>query len=301
MPRPFWSGQLRISLVSVGISLVPATETKSEIHFHQIDRRTGARVRNQLVSSADGEPLEKNDVVKGYEFEKNEFVQIEPAEMAKLRIASRSAIDVERFVDLEDISPSYYEKPYFVIPESPSAAEAFAVVRKALAETKRVALGKVALGGRERLIALVAPTEDQLRGMYGYTLRFAEELRDPAKYFAEIPAHTIVQEQLALAKELIRQKSGRFVPDQFHDGYEDALRALIEAKLKREPLARQEKRAPRGKVIDLMDALRQSVGRPSAQKTAGKAAQPRRDNAGKNKIHAMPAAARAARSRRKSA
>lgn len=299
MARPFWSGQLQISLVSFGVRLMPATEAKSEIRFHQIDRRSGERVRHQKVSSSDEEPVEKGDIVKGYEYSKGEYIQIEPDEIDQLRIASRHAIELEQFVRLDEIDPSYYEKPYFVLPENAAQAEAFAVVRKALEESKTLGLGKFAVGGRERLVGISAPFDPKLRGMMAYLLHFAEELRSPAEYFDEIKEHKIDRDQLALAKELIKRNSSAFDPKRFTDNYEAALRELIDAKLKHVPLPKDQREAPRGKVVNLMDALRQSVGEKGkkppvrADGTTGKA------RAGRPGLKLVPARGR--EKRRKSA
>jgi DNA end-binding protein Ku len=279
MVRPFWSGQLQISLVSFGIRLIPATESKSEIRFHQIDRRTGERVRHQKVSSGDEEPVEKGDIVKGYEYSKGLYMQIEPEEIEQLRIASRSAIALDQFVRTDEIDPAFFEKPYFVLPEDNAQAEAFAVVRKALEDAKATGLGKFAVGGRERLVAISAPSDPKLRGMMAYILRFAEELRNPAEYFDEIKDQKVDRDQLGLAKELIKRKFAAFEPEEFKDNYEAALRELIDAKLKHVPLPKEERGEVRGKVVNLMDALRQSVGESGAKKkppvradgTAGKA------------------------------
>jgi DNA end-binding protein Ku len=279
MVRPFWSGQLQISLVSFGIRLIPATESKSEIRFHQIDRRTGERVRHQKVSSGDEEPVEKGDIVKGYEYSKGQYMQIEPEEIEQLRIASRNAIALEQFVRTDEIDPAFFEKPYFVLPEDNAQAEAFAVVRKALEDAKAAGLGKFAVGGRERLVAITVPPDPKLRGMVAYLLRFAEELRNPAEYFGDIKEQKVDREQLALAKELIKRKLAAFEPEKFTDDYEAALRELIDAKLKHVPLPKEERREARGRVVSLMDALRQSVGEAEGKKkpavradgTAGKA------------------------------
>ena len=264
MARPFWSGQLQISLVSFGIDLVPATEAKSEIRFHQIDRRTGERVRHQKVSSEGDEPVEKGDIVKGYEYSKGQFIHLDPAEVEELRIASRHTIDIRQFVGAGEIDPTYYEKPYFVLPESKSQPQAFAVVRKALQQEGKIGLGKLALGGRERVVAIAAP--DGIPGMMAYTLRFAAELRNPAEYFSGLELGAVDHEQLSLAKELIQRRTAKFVPDKFADEYETALRELIEAKLKHVKLPQEEKPIRRGEVMNLMDALRRSVNEPGTGK-----------------------------------
>jgi DNA end-binding protein Ku len=266
MARPFWSGQLQISLVSFGIRLIPATEAKSEIHFHQIDRRTGKRVRHQKVSSEDEELVEKEDIVKGYEYSKGKYIQLEPAEINQLRIASKHAIELAQFVHVDEIDPAYYEKPYFVLPDNAAQAEAFAVVRKALEETKTTGLGKFAIGGREHLVAVRAPSNPKLKGLMAYTLRFAEELRDATEYFGDVKDRKVDSDQLSLAKDLIQRKLTDFDPEKFKDNYEAALRELVHAKLKHVPLPKEQKSQPSGKVINLMDALRRSVDQRDQKK-----------------------------------
>jgi len=260
MVRPFWTGQIQISLVSFGVSLFPATESKSEIRFHQLSRSTGERIRHQKVTGEGEEgPVEKDDIVKGYEYRKGEYVMIEPDEIKNLRIPSKRTLDVTQFVEMKEIDPEYFEKPYFVVPEDDSQAEAFGVVRKALQTTKKVALGKIAFSGREHLIAVTAPSDDKLPGMVAYTMRYAEELRKPGSYFADIKKATIDSDQLSLAKELIKRKTAKFAPEKFTDQYEAALREMVEAKVKHLPVPQDEPAPRSGKVVNLMDALRKSV------------------------------------------
>ena len=291
MPRPFWSGQIQISLVSFGVKLFPATEAKSEIRFHQLSRKTGERIHHQKVTASDdgesGEKIEKDDIVKGYEYRKGEYVTIEPAEIENLRIPSRHTLAISQFVDQVDLDPELYEKPYFVVPDGDNQTEAFTVIRKALQATKKAALGKIAFGGREHLVAIIAPPESKddspaSRGMMAYTLRYAEELRDPSSYFAEIKKTSIDADQLSLARELIQRKAAKFAPEKFHDEYEAALKEMVEAKVNHAPIPRDEPAARSGKVINLMDALRKSVKSDSgdsdempvakAKKTAAKPA-----------------------------
>ena len=260
MARPVWTGQIQISLVSFGVSLFPAVESKSEIRFHQLSRSTGERIRHQKVTGEGEEgPVEKDDIVKGYEYRKGEYVMIEPDEIKNLRIPSKRTLDVTQFVDMQEIVPEYFEKPYFVVPEDDSQAEAFGVVRKALQTTKKVALGKIAFSGREHLMAVMAPPDDKLPGMVAYTMRYAEELRKPGSYFADIKKATIDSDQLALAKELIKRKTAKFDPEKFKDQYEAALREMVEAKLKHLPIPQDEPAPRSGKAINLMEALRKSV------------------------------------------
>ncbi len=261
MPRPYWSGQIQISLVSFGVRLFPATEAKSEIRFHQLSRKTGERVKHQKVSGDEG-PVENSDIVKGYEYRKGEYVTIERDEIEHLRIPSRHTLEVTQFVDVHELDPEFFEKPYFVVPENDVQAEAFAVIREALKETKKVALGKIAFGGREHLVAIAAPgndKDDKLAGMMAYVMRYAEELRDPADYFGDIKKVAIDEDQLSMAKELIKRKASKFAPEKFKDEYEAALREMVEAKVQHAPVPRDEPAPKSAKVINLMEALRKSV------------------------------------------
>jgi DNA end-binding protein Ku len=303
MARPFWSGQLRISLVSFGISLIPASESSSEIRFHQIDRRTGDRIRHQKVSAADEELVEKDDIVKGYEYSKGKYIQLEPAEIAQVRIASRHTIELEQFVETSEIDPGFYERPYFVLPENDAQEDAFAVVHEALQDTKQSGLGKIALNGRERLVAVCAPNDPKLRGIMAYTLRFSEELRNASEYFKDIKDHKVDHDQLSLAKELIQRKSASFEPDKFADNYEAALRELIDAKLKHVAIPADKPHESRGKVINLMDALRRSVGEPDKRKKPAVRVDTSRAKvqSGKKALRLMPATVHASSKRRKSA
>ncbi len=269
MARPYWSGQIQISLVSFGVKLFVATEAKSEIRFHQISRKTGERVRHQKVlasalEEAPGEaadPVEKDEIVKGYEYRKGEYVMIEPKELEQLRVPSKHTVQVTQFVGLDELDPEYLEKPYFVVPEDDVQAEAFAVVRKALQKTKKAALGQIAFSGREHVIAIAADDDDKLGGMMAYTMRYQEELRDPAEYFKEIKKVAVNGDSLELAMELIKRKAAKFDPSKFKDGYEAAVKELVEAKIRHAPVPKDEVAAPRrGQVINLMDALRKSVG-----------------------------------------
>jgi len=268
LARPYWSGQIQISLVSFGVKLYVATEAKSEIRFHQISRKTGERIRHQKVLSSAVEdapndaaaPVEKDEIVKGYEYTKGQYVTIEPSEIEQLRVPSKHTIEVTQFVGIDELEPEYLEKPYFVVPENDVQAEAFAVVRKALQKTKKAALGKIAFSGREHVLAITAPADDKLPGMMAYTMRYQEELRDPAEYFSEIKKVAINEDSLELAETLIKKKAAKFDPGKFADGYEAALKELVEAKVNHASIPKEESATPkRGKVINLMDALRKSV------------------------------------------
>jgi DNA end-binding protein Ku len=263
--RPYWSGQLQISLVSFGVSLFTATDSKSDIRFHQISRKTGERVRHQKVSAEEG-PVENSDIVKGYEYAKGQYVTIEPEEIEHLRLPTRKAIEVSQFVDAKEINPEFFEKPYYVAPSDDIQSEAFAVVRKALQESKKAALGKVAFSGREHIVAVVPYPDDDLPGLMAYTLRYADELRKPDEFFGNIKKANVEEEQLSLAEELIKRKTAKFEPAKFKDQYEVALRELVEAKVRNAPIPQEEPAPKAPKVINLMDALRKSIA--DGQKTA---------------------------------
>jgi len=261
--RPYWSGHIQISLVSFGVKLFTATESKSEIRFHQLSRKTGERIKYQKTSGEEG-TVDNSDIVKGYEYAKGQYVTIEPEEIENLRVPSRHTMEVKQFVSESEIDPAYFEKPYFVVPDGDAQAEAFAVVREALRKTQKVALGKIAFSGREHLVAISAPTDGSLPGMMAYVMRYSEELRNPAGYFAEIKAVAVEEDQLALAEELIKRKSGKFDPEKFKDEYEVALKALVEAKVQHAPVQLDEPAPKSAKVVNLMDALRKSVERDEA-------------------------------------
>ncbi len=264
MARPYWTGNLQISLVSFGVSLYVATETKSQITFHQISRRTGERIRHQKVLESAIEnneattAVEKDEIVKGYEYQKGQYVIIEPSELENLRVPSKHTIAVSQFVDKADLNPEYVEKPYFVLPENDSQAESFNVIREALVKTGKAAIGKVAFSGRENIIAVV-PAGD--RGMMAYTLRYQNEMRNQNDYFRDIKATSVDTDSLELAETLIKRMSSRFDISKYEDGYEVALKALVEAKVHNLPIPTEEAPRPQtGKVINLMDALRKSIG-----------------------------------------
>jgi DNA end-binding protein Ku len=276
--RPYWSGQLQISLVSFGVSLFTATDTKADIRFHQISRKTGERVRHQKVSSGDEAPVENSDIVKGYEYAKGQYVTIEPDEINNLRLPTRKAIEVTQFVDAKEIGAEYFEKPYYIAPSDDIQSEAFAVVRKALVETKKVALGKISFSGREHIIAVAPYPDDDVPGLMGYTLRYSDELRKPAEFFGNIKKAAVEEEQLSLAEELIKRKTAKFDPSKFKDQYEVALRELVEAKVRNAPIPQEEPAPKTAKVINLMDALRKSISdgaeKPVAAKKPSQSAPP---------------------------
>jgi DNA end-binding protein Ku len=266
--RPYWSGRIQVSLVSFGVQLFVATESKGQISFHQISRSTGERIRHQKVlqSAVDsdeetpGAAVAKDEIVKGYEYRKGEYVIVEPSELENLKVPSKHTIDVTQFVTIDELRPEYIEKPYFVAPENDSQLEAFAVIRRALQKTGKVAIGKVTFAGRENILALRAAGDETSGGLMAYTLRFPNELRNEQDYFRDLKGVEINEESLELAEALIAKKSTKLDLSKFEDGYEVAVKQLIEAKVNNVPVPKDEVVETRGKVVNLMDALRKSIG-----------------------------------------
>jgi DNA end-binding protein Ku len=254
-PRPYWKGHIRLSLVSFEVQLYTASRAAREFPLHQIDRKSGERIRYQTIVPGKG-PVPRSEIIKGYEYEKDHYVLLEPEELEKLKIESKHTIDLVQFVDTHDIDVMYFDKPYYVAPGNDLAEEAFRVVRDALRQARKYALGQIVLGGRERIAAL----KPCGKGMVLETLRYGEEVRESQSYFEDIEDEPADDEQLDLAKELIRQKSAKFDPDRFKDHYDDAMRKLIKAKLgdRRAKKVIEEKR-PTAQVINLMDALKKSL------------------------------------------
>jgi DNA end-binding protein Ku len=285
MARPYWTGQISLSLVSFAVEIYPAVTSARPFQFHQIDRSTGERIHYQNVAAdgdeADDSPaerkggglhiaskadhdgdkhvVEKSDIVKGYEYEKGKYAIIEPDDLKRLRIPGKDTLEIVQFAPASDLAPSLYVKPYFVVPKKGPQATAFAVVRQAMVDTDMVGMGEIAFAGREHVVALAPPPDHKQLGMMLYVLRFAEELRDPGEYLGKIPSVKPDAAQLNLAKQLIKTYTRPLELDKFTDNYETAVRELVEAKLANKPLPKEKPAKARGKVVDLMSALRQSL------------------------------------------
>jgi DNA end-binding protein Ku len=253
--RAYWNGYIRLSLVTFPVRLHAAVTDTEKIKLHKIERNTGRRIHYKNATE-DRETVEPADIVKGYEYEKGQYVPIEDDELKKLRIESKHMIDLVQFVDVRDIDPIYFDKPYYIAPDGPVADEAFVTVRDSLREAKKVALGQITLAGKER-IAAIRPCG---KGMVLETLRYANEVRRASDIFREIPDEVPVsQEQIDLAAELIARKTAPFDPSAFKDSYQEGLLEIINAKLHhRKPDFGPVERQP-GKVVDIMDALRRSL------------------------------------------
>jgi DNA end-binding protein Ku len=233
----------------------PATSEREKIHFHQINRKTGHRIRYKKVDAETGREVDADDVVKGYEIAKGEFVEIEPEELEAIELDSTRVIEIEQFVPRGEVDDLYLRDPYYIVPDGEVGQQAFAVIREAIRKEDMLAIGKITFTTRQHMIAL----EPRGKGLMGVTLRYPYEVRGEESYFDDIPNERIPKDMLALASHIIAGKTGHFQPDKFEDDYEKALRALVKKKEKGEPIERSEEAAP-SNVIDLMDALRRSAG-----------------------------------------
>jgi DNA end-binding protein Ku len=251
--------------VSIAVEVYNAVESKSEISFRQIHKPSGRRVNYQKIVQGIGE-IDSADIVKGYEVEPDTYVTLDPDEIDAVKLESRKTIDLVQFVDAKDIDYRFFERPYFLVPADELAGEGYVVIRDALRKTGKVGLAQVTIAGREWLVA-IAPLED---GLVMEMLRYSDELRSIDDFFDEIPNIKPDKEMVDLAVQLIGKKSGAFKPENFQDHYATALRELVQQKLKgRKIIAPNEEARPKGSnVVDLMEALRRSVG--GGEKSASK-------------------------------
>ena len=253
-PRANWKGYLRLSLVSCPILVYPATSEREKISFHQINSKTGNRVRWKRVDEETGEEVPYDDIIKGYEVSKGQYLEITEDELEAISIESTRTIDIDEFVPKQEIDELYNIRPYLIAPDGKVGADAFTVIRDAIEHMKMVALGRIVLTSREHVIAL----EPRGKGLIGTLLRYPYEVRDPAAYFDDVPAAHVTRDMLELARHIVKTKTGHFDPKKFEDRYEEALKELLDKKRKGEKIATPKEHAP-ANVINLMDALRQSV------------------------------------------
>ena len=251
--RPVWQGSLRLSLVSCPVALYGATSRNADISFHLLNPDTNNRIR-MIPTDPDTGPVERADLVKGYEISKNHYVVLSSDELAAVKLETTKTIDIERFVDEKDIDRLYWNDPYYLLPNDKSGVEAYTVIRDALAETGRIALGRVVMHTRERLVAL----EPRDKGIICYTLRMGDEVIQPKDAFGDIPASHPSKAMIEIARKIIEQQEGAFEPEKFEDRYENALRDLIRRKEKGEKLVTAEP-VEEDNVIDLMQALKKSL------------------------------------------
>jgi DNA end-binding protein Ku len=296
--RAYWQGQIRLALVSIPVEIYNATSSTAQIAFHQIHEPSGKRIKYEKVAPGVG-PVDPDDIVKGYEVSKGNYVLLEQDEIDAVKLESKRTLELIQFVDADEIDVLYFEKPYYVVPADELAEEAFIVLREALRRTRKVGLGQLAMRGREYIVSL----KPCGRGIVLETLRYADEVRKAQGYFRDIPDSKPDEDLLDLAETLIAKKSAKFDPSDFHDRYVDALKSLIEKKRKTKgkKIIEEVEDSPtrKGNVIDLMAALKKSVGndggsKPAAKKTgAAKTASTRKAPARKSAAEKAPARKRA--------
>jgi DNA end-binding protein Ku len=253
-PRPNWKGFLKLSLVSCAVALYPATTTSQRIRFNIINRKTGNRIRNEVVDTETGETVEPEDRVKGYQFEKGQYILVEEDELDNIALASTHTIDIEEFVPISDVDRIFLDESFYLVPQDEVAQEAFAVIREAMRKEELAGLARVVIYRREHLLLL----QPHGKGLLATALRYKNEVRDEKNYFDEIENIGVPADMLKLAVHILETKKGHFNPDKFEDRYENALQDLIKAKRagKAPPVASE----PRpSNVINLMDALRRSA------------------------------------------
>jgi DNA end-binding protein Ku len=256
--RAYWKGHLRLSLVAIAVELHVATESSARPGLHQIDKKSGKRIRYEKIVPGKGKVADDN-IVKGFQLGSGKHVILTPEELEMIKLETKHSIDLAQFVDYDDIDPRYFERPYYLVPGDDVSAEGYVVIREALKAAKKAGIGQMTMRGKENLVA-VRPCG---HGLLLETLRYANELRKSDKIFADVPNKRPPKDMIDLAKELIERKSGAFKPEAFKDHYGNALRALVEEKRKKGKITEaEEEEAPRPKgdnVIDLMEALKKSV------------------------------------------
>src|ERR1700758_2578183 len=253
-PRANWKGYLRLSLVSCPIALYPASSLSEKVSFNRINRKTGNRLKQQNIDAETEEVVSRDDMVRGYEVAKGQYMIVEDEEIEAVQIESTRTIDIDQFVPKNEIDERYIDSPYYIAPDGPVGQEAFAVIRDTIAKMNMVALGRVVLTRREHIIAL----EPRGRGLLGLTLRYPCEVRDEQAYFEDIPDLKLPKEMLDLATHIVQTKAGHFDPAQFQDRYENALIDLLKKKEAGEKIE-PAKEGPTPQVVNLMDALRASI------------------------------------------
>jgi DNA end-binding protein Ku len=268
--RPTWRGQIRLALVSIPVEIYPATKSGKSIAFHQVHEPSGQRVRYEKVVPGIG-PVDRDEILKGYEVSKGEYVLLDQEEIEKVKLESRKTLELTQFVEISDIDPIYYDKPYYVAPADDLAEEAFVVLREALKRTKKVGIGQLAMRGQEYVVSL----KPCGRGMVLETLRYADEVHRASSYFRDIGDARPDPDLLELAEGLIDKKTGDFDAKEFENRYIDALKKLIAEKQKKKGKRviqddEPERPAKGSNVIDLMAALKKSLGDKDAPKSEAK-------------------------------
>jgi DNA end-binding protein Ku len=261
--RPTWQGHLKLSLVTCPVALYTATARTGDVHFNMLSAKTHNRIR-MIPTDPEKGPIDRDDIVKGYEVDKDRYVIVTEEEIRAVRLESTRTIDIDRFVDVADIDRIYWDEPYFLVPDGKLALEAYSVIREAMRHTNKIALGRVVMHTRERLLAI----EPRDHGMLAYSLRSHDEVRDVDAAFDDIPAGKADPSMVEIAEKIIAQQSGAFDPSKFTDRYEDALKKLIARKQKGKGGVAEVEEPANTNVVDLMAALRKSLGATGGDRRA---------------------------------
>jgi DNA end-binding protein Ku len=274
--RPYWKGYLKLSLVSCPIALYTGTSSTERVSFRQISKKTGNRLRQQLVDEITREPVEAEDKGRGYEYAKNAYIPVDDDELDAIAIDSNHTIEIDSFVPRGQIDERYLDSPYYIAPNDPAGQEAFAVIREAMRGKGMAALGRVVLAKRERVIML----EPRDKGLMGTTLRYPYEIRDAKEYFDNIPNIQLEPDMLKLAEHILQSKTTDFDPSQFVDRYEEAVVGMLKTKQAGMPVSREHGAPQPQNVVNLMDALRRSIAEERAATTPPKKGRKRADGQG---------------------
>jgi DNA end-binding protein Ku len=255
--RPSWTGHLRPSLVTCPVALYKAVEARTGTHFHLINPKTSHRIHQVAKDAGTGKEVDRKTLVKGFEVSKGKYVLIEPGDLDALKLESTRVLDIERFVDVAEIDRIYWDEPYYLVPDGKTGRDAFAVILKAMEERERVAIGRLVLSQRERIVAL----EPRDTTILMTTLRAHDEVRQPGKTVGAVRLPRAPKAMLDIAGKIIDQLDGAFDPRKFDDRYENAVKALIRRRQKgHKPVKAEEPEPDEGKVVDLMEQLRRSIG-----------------------------------------
>ena len=256
--RAYWKGTLKLSLVTCPVALYPASSTSERTRFHMINTETGNRLKQQMVDAETGEIVEKEQKGRGYEISRGEYVPIEKDELDAVEIESNHTISIDSFVPREEIDRRYLDSPYYLVPDGKAGADAFAVIRDAMKDQERVAMARIVLAGRERIVTI----EPLAKGLLATTLRYENEVRDADDFFSDIKTPKVSKDMIELASHILDTKAAHFDPKNFEDEYESALKALVKRKAAGKTIKAPAPAERPDNVIDLMDALKQSLKGP---------------------------------------
>src|SRR5882757_4542212 len=292
LPRAYWKGSLKLSLVSCPVLLYPASTSVDKTRFHMINKETGNRLKQQMVDAETGDVVESDQKGRGYELKKGEYVEVDKEELEAVQIESNHTIDIDGFVPRDEIDERYINTPYYIAPDGKAGIDAFAVIRDAMKNKGRVALARIVLTNREHIIAI----EPLGKGVLGITLRYPYEVRDEDEYFDDIRNPKISKDMIELASHILDSKAGHFDLSKYKDEYENALKTLVKRKAAGKPVKVAEREQKPSNVVSLMDALQQSLkgkGRAAAKRAPASRARTTRSRPAK-KAHRSAARQRKA-------